>query len=49
MTALDWGWSVDEMAARLMIESAKAHLDLRLKPGNLQTACASCNWGKLGR
>jgi 5-methylcytosine-specific restriction endonuclease McrA len=23
--------------------------DLRLAPGNLQTACASCNWGKGGR
>lgn len=23
--------------------------DLRLDPRNLQTACASCNWGKGGR
>jgi hypothetical protein len=36
MTALDWGWSVNDMAAQLMIESAKAHLDLRLKSGTLQ-------------
>jgi hypothetical protein len=25
MTAITWGWSVDETAARLMEESTKAH------------------------